>query len=112
MTTLNYIAKWRKGSGLSQYDVAALIGISQSSVSRYEQGERPPPLAVGLGLYIVFGVQPDECYPDLYAELLDHAVAVGLAINTELEGKTDPVSRQKRRTLAAMIKRAKPKPAA
>lgn len=112
MNQLNYIAKWRKGSGLSQYDVAALIGVSQSSISRYEQGERPPPLTVALGLYIVFGVEPDECYPDLYAELLDHAVAVGLEIDLALEGKTDPVSRQKRRTLAAMIKRARPKPAA
>lgn len=108
----NYIAQRRKGSGLSQYELAALLGISQSSISRYEQGERTPPLSVGLGLYIVFGIKPNKCYPDLYGNLLDHAVAVGLRIDTLLEGKTDPVSRQKRRTLAAMINRARPKPAA
>lgn len=44
----------RERQGLSQVELAELIGVNSSTVTRYELGEREPPLAVLKVLRIVF----------------------------------------------------------
>lgn len=38
------IRAWREERGLSQADLARALGVTQATVSRWETGERPPPL--------------------------------------------------------------------
>jgi transcriptional regulator with XRE-family HTH domain len=38
ITTAGWLRRWREGSGLSQAQVAARLGILQSTVSRWERG--------------------------------------------------------------------------
>jgi len=53
----NYIKSHRKRAGLSQPDVAFLLGNSdETQVSRYENDRRLPPLEVALALQEIFKV--------------------------------------------------------
>jgi transcriptional regulator with XRE-family HTH domain len=38
------IRRWREERGLSQADLARLLGVRQATVSRWESGDRPPTL--------------------------------------------------------------------
>jgi transcriptional regulator with XRE-family HTH domain len=38
------LMEWRKAMGLSQYEVADLLGVKQGVVSRWERGDRAPAL--------------------------------------------------------------------
>ncbi|HLJ27902.1 MAG TPA: helix-turn-helix transcriptional regulator [Candidatus Angelobacter sp.] len=57
----------RKQRRLSQKQVARLIGHkSTTMLSKYEQGERPPPLFVAMKLAIVYQSSLEELLPILY----------------------------------------------
>jgi transcriptional regulator with XRE-family HTH domain len=107
----NYIAAARKKGGLTQYDLAALLGVRQGTVSRYETGRLKPPLRIALGIYIVLGSKPEQCFPAVYDRILDRVMRMGAKLDLKLVGRTDPVSVKKRKTYAAMMKRARPTPA-
>lgn len=60
----------RKNSGLSQEDVATLIGVqSPSQVSRHENGEREPDLRMALSYRIVFDAPVKHLLPLLYRDV-------------------------------------------
>jgi DNA-binding XRE family transcriptional regulator len=107
----NYIAAARKKGALTQYDLAALLGVRQGTISRYERGRLKPPLPVALGIYIILGSKPEQCFPAIYDRVLDRVMRVGAKLDLKLEGRTDAASKRKRRTFAAMMKRARPTPA-
>lgn len=54
------IAELRRVDGVSQRELAELLDVHQSTLSRIEAGERPPSLAEILALAQVFGVATDE----------------------------------------------------
>lgn len=53
------ITEARKGSGLSQKEVAALIGVAQATYSAYERGRNEPPAEVLVRLSYLFKVPVD-----------------------------------------------------
>ena len=64
----NYIRTCRKRSGLSQYEVAFLLGAAHhAKLSRYEQGHRIPPLRTALALAYLFHISP----PSLFGGIQD-----------------------------------------
>lgn len=53
------IVQMRKGSGLSQKEVAAAVGVAQATYSAYERGRNEPPAEVLVRLSYLFKVPVD-----------------------------------------------------
>jgi transcriptional regulator with XRE-family HTH domain len=63
------VRKYRKQAGISQAELAALIGVrSQSVVSDLERGARPS-LRVALACEIFFAIPLRDLIPGLYAQI-------------------------------------------
>lgn len=52
----------REHRGLAQHELAAEIGVSQSTISLIETGERSPSIEVAMKLATFFGVTIDSLY--------------------------------------------------
>ncbi|HQU07582.1 MAG TPA: helix-turn-helix transcriptional regulator [Candidatus Paceibacterota bacterium] len=80
--THNYIRAYRKRAGLSQDELALLLGCrSGTKVSRYERHARTPTLETALACQAIFGVPVHELFPGMYREVeqVTHARAQTLA---------------------------------
>lgn len=53
------IALLRKNAGLSQSDLAKILGVTASAVGMYEQGRREPPCDILIAIARQFGVSLD-----------------------------------------------------
>ena len=56
----NYICALRRGLGLSQFQLGALVGVSDKAVSKWENGDAKPKFATCFRLADVLGVPIDE----------------------------------------------------
>lgn len=56
----NYICALRRGIGLSQFQLGALVGVSDKAVSKWENGDAKPKFATCFRLADVLGVPIDE----------------------------------------------------
>ncbi len=66
----NDLVLYRRRMGFSQKQVARLLGQRDTSmVSHYEHGRALPPLAVALGLEIIYRVPVAFLFPGMYDEL-------------------------------------------
>lgn len=66
----NYLRTHRKRAGLSQDEVAFLVGLSGGDkVSRYERRSRLPSLETVLACEALFGVPASELFAGLYEEI-------------------------------------------
>ena len=61
----NYVLTHRKKAGLSQRELARLIGFADESVCRHERSESLPPLPTALSYEVIFGVPISELFPGL-----------------------------------------------
>ncbi|MFA7653985.1 MAG: helix-turn-helix transcriptional regulator [Candidatus Magasanikbacteria bacterium] len=68
----NYIPYWRKqtwgrpGTGMSQRDLAALIGLNSQSIGRIEKGTRMPSIEVLFSIAAALEIPPHILYPELW----------------------------------------------
>ena len=96
---------------LSQHELARLIGKnSHSTISRYEQQGKVPPLRTLLAYEVVFGQGLREMLPALYHEIEDAVLGRGAELWKELEGRDDHGAQRKRDLLLAMVARATGEP--
>jgi len=66
----NYLRKFRKLSGLSQEDVAFLLGAQTGAkVCRYERFIRSPGLETALALEVIFKRSVAELFPGLFQRI-------------------------------------------
>ena len=66
----NYLRRYRKSSGLSQEDLAFLLGCREGSkVSRYEHFSRQPSLRTALACEAIFGVAAHELFAGLFDDV-------------------------------------------
>jgi len=65
----NQLPLLRKQSGLSQKQLAVLIGQDRTLISMYERGRVVPTLASAITLQLLFGVNVAEIFPKLRCEL-------------------------------------------
>lgn len=70
----------RKRAGLSQEDLAALIGLSRVSVVNIEKGRQSPPIHLVLEISNALNVSPGDFFPP-YAEVKASQVKVLLGGN-------------------------------
>ena len=59
----------RKQNGLSQKQLAALVGQDRTTISMYERGRTLPPLSCAAMFQLLFGVPIAEIFPDLFQSL-------------------------------------------
>ena len=75
---MNYLAKIRKMSGLTQDDVERFTGIDTSSLSFYENGLRMPPIKNAKKLAKLFGVPWTKFYEEGIYEEGNHNDKTGI----------------------------------
>ena len=61
----NLLRKYRKVRGLRQNDVARLLGLSRSRISRWEKGACIPTLVNAVRLALLYRVTVDALFDDL-----------------------------------------------
>jgi len=65
----NRLSLLRKQNGLSQKQLAALVGQDRTMISIYERGRILPPLPCAAMFQLLFGVPIAEIFPDLFQSL-------------------------------------------
>src|SRR5713101_8454560 len=67
---VNYLRSYRLRSGLSQGELAHLLGWKRAEViSRIEKKQRPPTLKLVIACFILFGAPAAELFPDISASI-------------------------------------------
>ena len=100
----------RKKHALTQTELAALIGVSQTSVGRIEAADEKTMSALrlktALALHVVFGRTPAQIFHDLFASVEDAVMRQAAALDRALDGLPDRASGHKRALLSDMARRA------
>jgi transcriptional regulator with XRE-family HTH domain len=66
----NHLWIARKKRRLSQKQVAHLLGHkSTAALSKYEHGERPPPLIIAIKLAVIYQSSIEELFPAIHREI-------------------------------------------
>jgi transcriptional regulator with XRE-family HTH domain len=65
----NRLSLLRKQNGLSQKQLAALMGHNRTTISTYERGRALPTLASAGMFQLLFGVNVAEIFPSLFEQL-------------------------------------------
>ena len=98
---------YRKNWALTQEELASLLAISQTAISRLEGGGETDTLETAFGLQVVFDVQPRNLFRRRYDKVEDSVMARATKLDRQLRDKKDPGSVRKQHLLASMIKRAR-----
>jgi transcriptional regulator with XRE-family HTH domain len=62
----NYLRAYRKSSGLTQAEVAFVVGINQSDLCHYETGRREPSLRVVIALHVLYRIPIWKLFAGVY----------------------------------------------
>jgi transcriptional regulator with XRE-family HTH domain len=102
----SYLHKLRKQRGLSQPDIASLLGITGSALSRFENLSRRPNARLIVGAEVIFGHGAKDVFPAFYRDIERSIVNRARTQYARLESKADPASREKLRFLNEIVERA------
>ncbi len=108
MPTRSYslVRAYRRRWGLTQTEVAALLGITSSTtVSRIERSIRRPTATNVIAYCILFGVPASELFVSLHDEIEEIVAAAAKHLYDELETKDDKLSLRKREFLEKALMR-------
>jgi transcriptional regulator with XRE-family HTH domain len=108
MTTIRTVRLLRKAFALTQGELADLLAISQTIVSRIEAGEEPPTLETALALQVLFDVEPRLLFHRRYLRIEDAVMQRAAQLDQRIAGKADAASLKKQELLASVVKRARP----
>lgn len=59
---MKYLAEIRKENGLTQFELAELVGVGANSIARYERGEVQPSVDVGMAIAKILHVDLIELF--------------------------------------------------
>ncbi len=110
MITQTSVRRFRKSCRLSQYELAELLGVGQSSVSRIESGGLPEP-DVLIGLQVLFPEGLDALFPVHMQQIAEETITRAAELDRRLEGRHDRASVRKRAWLHDLMTRVTPQPA-
>ncbi len=102
MKHLTRIRQMRKQYNLTQGELAHLLGIHQTNLSRLENGESTPDLYTGYGLHLIFGGALYDLFPTFF-NTIESAImrrAAELSVRAEFD------TPEKQRLLQGMVSRA------
>ena len=92
--------------GLTQPELASLLGVTESALSKFETQALAPTKCLILGIEVIFGQTAREAFPALYAQTERNIMRRAAALYDRLESNRDEVSDKKRRLLTEMIERS------
>ncbi len=102
-----YLRTHRRKWGLSQKDLARLIGtIGCSQLSRYENSKRAPRIEVALACQVIFGVIPSIIFVDTYASVEEEVMRNMYRMNEALKHTTSLTGLRKRELFSLALGRA------
>jgi transcriptional regulator with XRE-family HTH domain len=101
----SYLRTYRRRSGLTQAEVAFLLGTtSGAKMSRYERLSRRPNLQTALGLQAIFGLATKEILPRLFVAVERRIIARAHLLSRQLKQRADSSrTRRKLTFLSAFI---------
>ena len=102
----NYLRTLRMRSGLTQPELASLLGITESALSKFETLARAPTKNLILGIEVIFGQTDRETFPALYAHVERNVMRRAAVLSSALEQRRDAASVLKRQFIAEMIARS------
>lgn len=102
----NYLRTLRMRWGLSQRELATILGISESALSLCETQERPPTVNLLIGTEVIFGQSVRDAFPALYAHTERNIMRRAAAFSKRLEHESDDVAKMKRELLTGIIDRS------
>lgn len=104
---LCYLRTHRRKWGLSQKDLARLIGtIGCAQLSRYENSKRAPKVEVALACQVIFGVIPSIMFLDTYASVEEEVMRNMARMDEALENTTSLTGLRKRELFSLALGRA------
>jgi len=107
MNNAHTILLYRKRAALTQGELAQLLGISQSALSRIEEGQvKDLRLDVALGLTVVFGLGPHHMFDEHYATIEDEVMERAARLDQRIRQRKDRKSARKQALLDEMMRRA------
>src|SRR5712692_10173166 len=84
----NYLRAYRKNSGLTQEEVAFLLGFSNANlVSRYEKRQRMPPVQTALAYEAIFGIPIAELFAGVRQKIVSDVQKRRSELTTRLRAK-------------------------
>lgn len=88
-----HLLKWyRKNSRILKQDVAYLLGIESSNLTRYEKGNQNPTPEIILTYHILFGASLKELFKPLYEEVVSSLKTRSQELILQLEAERPPKS--------------------
>jgi transcriptional regulator with XRE-family HTH domain len=105
----NYLRTFRKRAGLSQKDVAFLLGCTnESKASRYERFVREPTLTTALACEALFGVPLSELFAGMYDDASESVIARARSLIEQIEKQPESALDRKRKFLEALLSKNPP----
>ena len=91
-----YLRSYRRRWGLTQDELAALLGCKTGAViSRLERDGRQPSLEAAYAFEVIFGTTPNELFPGLHARTKKNVIARTRDLYDELQGDSSKATRLK-----------------
>jgi transcriptional regulator with XRE-family HTH domain len=105
----NYLRTFRKRAGLSQKDVALLLGCTnESKASRYERFVREPTLVTALACEALFGIPLSELFAGIYDEAYEAVVTRARLLIEQIEKQPRSGLVRRRQFLQALLSKSNP----
>jgi transcriptional regulator with XRE-family HTH domain len=93
-------------SGLTQPELAALLGVTVSALSKFETQALAPTKNLVLGIEVIFGKNAREAFPALYALTERNIMRRAAALSDALECNDDALSKKKLQLLREVVERS------
>ena len=100
-----YLRTHRLQWGLSQSDLAQLLGVTKDTISKYERGKRTPPTRVVLSVQIIFGATARMQFPRMHLQIENELIERAIAFEHQLAQRRDARSIKKLALLEGMNQR-------
>lgn len=91
--------------GLTQPELATLLGITESALSKFETQALAPTKNLILGVEVVFGQGARDAFPALYAQTERNIMRRAAVFSKRLEHERDDAADTKRKLLTEMVDR-------
>lgn len=96
----------RREWGLTQKEVASLIGASRNRVSNIERGLVSPKATEIIAFGLVFGAPPKLAFAKFHTGTVDQVMEAAYRLNRRLEGDASPGAKRKRELTERILARA------
>jgi transcriptional regulator with XRE-family HTH domain len=101
-----YLLSLRKRSGLSQSELAMLLGIDGSALCKFENLSRRPTIELAVGAEVIFGHPMKGVFPAFYDEIERVVVERARRWRDRYKARPKPATGAKLRILDEIIARA------